>query len=198
METLWLSVLLNCACHDSQFTLFLWCFSLLFQRGRTSSVEKIVARRRSFKGSNKNGNKSSVSITEETVFLETKVRSFPNWGRWSTCFIISRSSLHSFLFHSILFTSNVIFQRNMGNYSVQHFHLLYRRKCFTGKCTMHMKTHMKPPPRPECYIVHIFTSEAVNDLISCCYMVDISKQVLSTCIMTRKLYGGLKIWIFPW
>ena len=48
--------------------------------------------------------------------------------------------------------------------------LLYRQECFTGKYTTR-KIHKKLHPGPEYRIFHIFTSEDIDDVISCFFIV---------------------------
>ena len=75
--------------------------------------------------------------------------------------------------------------------------LLYRQECFTEKYTTR-KIHTKLHPGHEWRIVHILTSEDIDDIISRSFTAVRCKQSVKNGegfvhIIKRKLHGGLKI-----
>ena len=86
--------------------------------------------------------------------------------------IKANSKFNTFVIFGCLYWLHKYFHTyGCNNYS----HLLYRHKCFTGKFTT-CKIHMKLHPGPKWCIFHMLSSEDIDDVISCFFLVVCAKS----------------------
>ena len=71
----------------------------------------------------------------------------------------------------------IVSQNSLINYRTVYIYLLYRQECFTEKYTTR-KIHTKLHPGPEWRIIHILTSEDIDDVISHSFTAVRCKQLV--------------------